>query len=139
MNKLKLLIVEDEEVLKLMLERIIKMTYPDVDILTASDGMEGLDHFKRNKDIDLILTDINMDRMNGFEMIKELSLQYVNLPKIIIMSAWPDNEKTAKGIPYVSRYLHKPFNKNILIPVLNDVCPKMTKFLKNQENNKNSS
>lgn len=137
MEKFKLLIVEDEEVLKLMLERILKISYPTIDILTASDGLEGLEQFKNNQDINLILTDVNMDRMNGFEMINQLSSKYQKIPNIIVMSAWPENEKQAKINDCIKEYLPKPFNKSVLIPVLNRLEPRLLVLWNEAQSKKN--
>jgi CheY-like chemotaxis protein len=85
MNK-KILIVEDEEILLELLQK--RLTQEDYQVAIAKDGIEGLEKIK--EDIpDLILLDIVMPRMGGFEMMKELQKdeKFSQIPIIIISNS----------------------------------------------------
>ena len=77
MNKHSILIVDDEpkflEGLSLVLEK-------DFNILTASNGKEGLSVFKNNPSISLILLDLDMPVMNGLEMLIRIREKSKTLP-----------------------------------------------------------
>jgi CheY-like chemotaxis protein len=82
----KILIVEDEEILLDLLEK--RLTQEGYQITIAKDGLEGLEKIK--EDIpDLILLDIVMPRMGGFEMMKELQKDenFSQIPIIIISNS----------------------------------------------------
>lgn len=104
----KLLFVEDEA----DLINIISTTLGKLQItyFMASDGLEGLELFRSNPDIDVIVTDINMPVMDGMEFIKEIR-KINQTVKIIIMSAHSEAEflEEAKQIG-ANDYLVKPFD-----------------------------
>ncbi len=65
----KIIIVEDEEILSSLLEK--KLTAEGYQVETAKDGEEGLSKIRANRP-DLILLDIIMPKMGGFEMLEEM-------------------------------------------------------------------
>eukprot|EP01080_Neovahlkampfia_damariscottae_P000067 gene67-4316_t len=65
------LIVEDHIVIQKCLKKMIQKMNP-LKILVAENGEQGLNHYQNENRIDLILTDINMPVMNGFELIKSI-------------------------------------------------------------------
>jgi CheY-like chemotaxis protein len=66
----KILIVDDEELIR---ESLSEMLEDDIDIIhTAYDGLNALDVYEKHKPFDVILTDINMPRMDGIEFIMAL-------------------------------------------------------------------
>ena len=84
LKSLKLLFVEDEEDLVEIISDTLKKL--DANFLTAKNGEVALSLIEENKDIDIIITDINMPVMNGLIMIQEIRKRGYNIP-IIIMSA----------------------------------------------------
>ena len=108
LKTLKLLFVEDEEdLIEIITETLTKL---DANFLTASNGQEALQVIDENKDIDVIITDINMPIMNGLDMIKEIQEKGIKTP-IIIMSAHTELDyiNRAKDLG-VAEYLLKPFD-----------------------------
>ena len=80
-------------------------------VLTAADGMEALETMPVEK-IDLIITDLNMPDMDGFEFIKSLqaTAEYASIPIIVLSSITdPEEKKHAYELGAFS-YLEKPFN-----------------------------
>ena len=89
----------------------ISLTMQGFQIVTADDGMDALEKLPM-QNIDLVITDLNMPNMDGFEFIKSLreSPQYNELP-IIILSSLSDEVNKARGREVgVNAYLVKPFS-----------------------------
>lgn len=81
-------------------------------VLTASDGMEVFEILTKVETIDLIITDINMPNLDGFELIKSLRSdeKFKDVP-IIILSSLSDGESIDTGLKLgANSYLIKPFN-----------------------------
>jgi len=79
------------------------------ELISAKDGLEGLSQFKSNH-IDLIITDINMPKLNGMEMIQKIRETNLNIP-IIIISAYSDIKLLHESINYgVDGYVLKPIS-----------------------------
>lgn len=81
-------------------------------VLTASDGMEVFEILAKVETIDLIITDINMPNLDGFELIKSLRSdeRFKDVP-IIILSSLSDGESIDTGLKLgANSYLIKPFN-----------------------------
>lgn len=114
--KKTLLIAEDIEasfeLLKIMLRK------QNLNVLWAQNGMEAIDLFKKNGNIDLILMDINMPEMNGFDATKAIKLLDPEVP-IIAQTAYAiagDKEKSIKA--GCDDYISKPIKKEELILML---------------------
>lgn len=89
----------------------ISLTMQGFQVVTANDGMDALEKLPM-QNIDLVITDLNMPNMDGFEFIKTLreNPQYNELP-IIILSSLSDEVNKAKGLELgVNAYLVKPFS-----------------------------
>ncbi len=82
----KVLIIEDEEILLELLQK--KLTQEGYEVTIAKDGVEGLEKVKEQIP-DVILLDIIMPKMGGFEVMKELQKQekFSNIPIIIISNS----------------------------------------------------
>ena len=119
LRKLKLLFVEDEEeLLQIICDALSKL---EINYLTAKNGLEALDILDKHKDIDALITDINMPYMNGLEMIKKLKDEGRELPTII-MSAHTEDEYTQRAKDFgVDNYLLKPFDFLKFIDIIVDM------------------
>lgn len=108
LRELKLLFVEDEEDLINIIEDTLKKL--NANFVTARNGKEALDILDEQKDIDAVITDINMPIMNGLEMIDTINKKGLDLP-VIVMSAHTETEfiKKAEDLG-VKNYLLKPFD-----------------------------
>lgn len=81
-------------------------------VLTASDGMEVFEVLAKVGTVDLIITDINMPNLDGFELIKSLrsNERFKDVP-IIILSSLSDGKNIDTGLKLgANSYLIKPFN-----------------------------
>ncbi len=107
-RKLKLLFVEDEDdLIKIITDTLTKL---QANFLTAQNGQDALKIIEENIDIDVVVIDINMPIMNGFEMIEILKEKKPSLP-IVVMSANTEIENIEKAKEFgVQAYLSKPFD-----------------------------
>lgn len=87
------------------------LTMQGFEVLSACDGMEALEKLPKSK-IDLVITDLNMPNMDGFELIKTIrnSEEYKEIP-VIILSSLSASEDIEKGMSCgANSYLVKPFD-----------------------------
>ncbi len=115
--KKKILVVEDHNLLLLAIRDILEVE--GYEVLTASDGVEGLEIMERVRP-DLIVADISMPRMNGYEFYKAARSrpEWVSIP-FIFLTAKAEREDRLRGKALgVEDYLTKPFDpKELLITV----------------------
>ncbi|MDE6314193.1 MAG: response regulator transcription factor [Lachnospiraceae bacterium] len=112
MDKLKILVVDDESRMrKLVKDFLVRKNY---DVLEAADGVEAVDIFLENKEIALIILDVMMPRMDGWEVCEEIR-SYSKVP-IIMLTAKADERDELQGFELgVDEYISKPFSPKILV------------------------
>lgn len=112
MNELKILVVDDESRMrKLVKDFLIKKSYT---VLEASDGEEAVEKFFADKDISLIILDVMMPKMDGWQVCREIR-QYSKVP-IIMLTAKSDEQDELLGFELgVDEYISKPFSPKILV------------------------
>ncbi len=69
-----------------VLQKLIQNAFPQVEILHGVDGLEGIKLFDNN-DIDVLITDIEMPQMDGWELIDELKTKGYDMRKVVVVSA----------------------------------------------------
>jgi len=107
LKSLKVLLVEDEEKLALLLKRAIGESF--YSFLVAKDGVEGLEIYKKISP-DIVITDIMMPNKTGLEMAKEIK-KLDPKSNIIILSAYSEVDKLLGAIDVgVMKYFIKPFD-----------------------------
>ncbi len=118
---LKLLYVEDNKDSREMTSMILEDFFDD--ILIAVNGQDGYEKFMNN-DIDLIITDINMPKMNGLDMIAKIKDIDSEIP-ILILSAHNEDDFFMKSIKLgVDGYLLKPIDLDQLVIMIDKVVKK---------------
>ena len=115
-KKLKILIAEDEEAGVLLLSILLKNI--DKEILHAKTGTEAIEIYRNNPDIDLVLMDIRMPEMDGYEVTRQIR-RFDKKVTIIAQTAFNlagDREKAlASGC---NDYISKPLNKEKLLKLI---------------------
>jgi len=111
MKRFRILVVDDEQrVLNFLTSKLRASGY---DVLTASNGLEALEQAQAEEP-DLIVLDVLMPKMDGFETLKELR-SFSAIP-VIILSARETNSDKIKGLSLgADDYLQKPFNPDELV------------------------
>ncbi len=112
MDTLKVLVVDDESRMrKLVRDFLVKRNY---DVFEAGDGAEALDVFYEQKDIALVILDVMMPKMDGWEVCREIR-QTSKVP-IIMLTARSDERDELLGFELgVDEYISKPFSPKILV------------------------
>ena len=112
MEKLKILVVDDESRMrKLVRDFLVRQNF---DVVEAKDGEEALDCFYKDKSIALIILDVMMPKMNGFEVCKEI--RETSKVPIIMLTAKGEESSELQGFELgVEEYIAKPFSPKILV------------------------
>lgn len=115
-EKLKILIVEDDEISHLLLNFILAKISRE--ILHAENGIEAVEICRNNADIDLIMMDINIPLLDGFEATRQIR-QFNQNSIIIAQTAYGLDSGRKKAIEAeCNEYLSKPIIKNELMSLL---------------------
>lgn len=112
MDKRKILVVDDESRMrKLVRDFLVKDHY---DVLEAEDGEQAVELFFREKGIALIVLDVMMPKMDGWQVCREIR-EYSQVP-IIMLTARGDEQDELQGFKLgVDEYISKPFSPKILV------------------------
>lgn len=112
MDKLKILVVDDESRMrKLVRDFLVKSNYT---VLEAEDGAQAVEIFFAQNDIALIILDVMMPKMDGWQVCKEIR-EYSKVP-IIMLTAKSDERDELQGFELgVDEYISKPFSPKILV------------------------
>ncbi len=107
MKPKKILIVDDSDLMRHMYGVMLR----GAGLYFARDGEEGLEQLATEPEIDLVLLDINMPKMNGFEVLKELGARgLVPALRVIVVTTEGREEDAARGLAAgAAAYLTKPF------------------------------
>ena len=118
MNKLKILVVDDESRMrKLVRDFLVKQNF---EVVEAGDGEEALNLFYQDKDIALIILDVMMPKMNGWEVCREI--RETSKVPIIMLTAKSDESDELQGFDLgVDEYISKPFSPKILVARVEDI------------------
>ena len=112
MGKTKILVVDDESRMrKLVKDFLVRQGYT---VLEAADGMEAMDYFYEDKDIALIILDVMMPKMDGWQVCREIRM-HSKVP-IIMLTARSEERDELQGFDLgVDEYISKPFSPKILV------------------------
>ncbi len=112
MESLKILVVDDESRMRKLVKDFL--TKKGFTVIEAGDGEEAVDKFFEVKDIALIILDVMMPKMDGWQVRREIR-QYSKVP-IIMLTAKSDEKDELQGFDLgVDEYITKPFSPKILV------------------------
>ena len=112
MESLKILVVDDESRMRKLVKDFL--TKKGFTVIEAGDGEEAVDKFFEVKDIALIILDVMMPKMDGWQVCREIR-QYSRVP-IIMLTAKSDEKDELQGFDLgVDEYITKPFSPKILV------------------------
>jgi len=113
-----ILLVEDDEINMKYLQLLLKPT--KANILSANNGQQAIDICNDNNDINIILMDIQLPVIDGFEALAEIKKINKNIP-IIAQTGFALNEEKEKCLQAgFNNYITKPINKNLLFDIINN-------------------
>ncbi|MCQ2754899.1 MAG: response regulator transcription factor [bacterium] len=112
MEKLKILVVDDESRMRKLVADFLEKN--NFDVVQAGDGEEALEYFYHDKDIALIILDVMMPKLDGWQVCREIrSLSKV---PIIMLTAKSDERDELLGFQLgVDEYVTKPFSPKVLV------------------------
>ena len=119
-NGRKILVIDDDLAIRVLLQAVLKRMRFDVEL--AEDGSVGLEKLKRNGKVDLILLDLMMPKVNGYEFIDRVHTQYPDggRPHIVVFTA--AGKRGVDKIPpnAVCNAILKPFDLEKFIEMIDD-------------------
>ena len=112
MDALKILVVDDEARMRKLVRDFL--TNKGFTVIEAGDGEEAVDTFFAQKDIALVLLDVMMPKMDGWEVLKTIR-KYSRVP-VIMLTARSEERDELQGFSLgVDEYISKPFSPKILV------------------------
>lgn len=103
---MKILIAEDDKNIQKLLKAYLEADY---EIAQVYDGQAALDYINKNT-IDLLITDVMMPRMDGFELVKRVRLTRTEMPILMLTAKDSIQDKTIGFTNGVDDYMSKPIN-----------------------------
>ena len=112
MGVVKILVVDDESRMrKLIRDYLVKQEYL---VMEAQNGEEAVDTFFANQDISLIIMDVMMPKMNGFDAVKEIR-NYSQVPIIMLTAKDSERDELDSFNLGVDEFISKPFSPRVLV------------------------
>jgi two-component system chemotaxis response regulator CheY len=122
---MRALVIDDSRAVRIIIGNILREA--GIAVLEAKDGLDALEQFQQNPDIELLLVDWNMPRMNGLDFIRAVRARpEFNGVRILMVTSEAEGEQVNLALSAgANEYLMKPFSKEVLIAKLNlmDVLP----------------
>ena len=119
-NGRKILVIDDDLAIRVLLQAVLKRMRFEVEL--AEDGSVGLEKLKRNGKVDLILLDLMMPKVNGYEFIDKVGAEYANgeRPHIVVFTA--AGKRGIDKIPpnAVCNSILKPFDLEKFLEMITD-------------------
>lgn len=123
-ENIKLLYVEDNEDARRETLELLSEIFDDISV--AKNGLEGIEAFNDKGNIDLIITDVNMPKMNGIDMIKTIRESDSDV-NILILSAYNESNYFVETIKIgIDGYLLKPLELEQFFEILTKVLEKIS-------------
>lgn len=112
MDKIKILVVDDESRMRKLVKDFLERE--GFEVLEAGDGMEAMEIFYEEKEIALIILDVMMPKMDGWQVCREIRM-HSKVP-IIMLTARSEERDELQGFDLgVDEYISKPFSPKILV------------------------
>ena len=120
LKKINVLYVEDDETIMKTFSKILQKVFNNV--ITATNGVEGLETFKANQEnIDIVITDIKMPKMDGLDMAGEIKKIDPDMPCILTTAHGEYEYFLRADAINIYRYIQKPLNVNELLDAVSDL------------------
>ncbi len=125
MEHLKILVVDDESRMrKLVKDFLVKK---DFEVLEAADGEEALDVFYAQKDIALVILDVMMPKINGWDVCREIR-ENSKVPIIMLTAKGAESDELLGFELGVDEYISKPFSPKILVARVEAILRRANKY-----------
>ena len=112
MEKIKILVVDDESRMRKLVRDFLERE--GFEVLEAGDGVEAMDLFYEEKEVALVILDVMMPKMDGWQTLREIR-QTSQVP-VIMLTARSEERDELQGLKLgVDQYISKPFSPKILV------------------------
>ena len=112
MEKIKILVVDDESRMRKLVRDFLERE--GFEVLEAGDGVEAMDLFYEEKEVALVILDVMMPKMDGWQTLREIR-QTSQVP-VIMLTARSEERDELQGFKLgVDEYISKPFSPKILV------------------------
>ncbi len=119
MAQCRILLADDEPEIRSFLQKIL--TARNYAVAEAADGVEALDVLRRKESqVDLLITDIKMPRMDGVELARAVSALFPTMP-VLFISGWADPLEKPEWQKPEYAFLRKPFLPNALVKSIEEL------------------
>lgn len=125
MQPVKILLVEDDVSLGNTLKMFL--TIKGYDVVLAKDGEEGVELFKKNPEVDLVILDVMLPRRDGFDVAKEIKRLIPDMPLIFLTAKWMEEDILEGFKAGADDYITKPFSNQVLLARINAVLQRTKK------------
>ena len=129
MADLKILVVDDEARMRKLVKDFL--TRENYIVQEAADGEEAIDIFFEDNDIDLVILDVMMPKMDGWEVCKEIR-QFSKVPIIMLTAKGEENDELLGFDLGVDEYISKPFSPKILVARVNAILRRTNNLDENE-------
>jgi two-component system chemotaxis response regulator CheY len=118
----RILTIDDSKTMRDML--MLTLSSGGFEVLQAVDGQDGIEVLSREKNVDVVITDINMPKLDGYGVIKHMRErpEYDSMPILVLTTESDQEKKTRAQELGATGFIVKPFNPNSLVEVIKKVA-----------------
>jgi len=115
----KVLVIDDSKLIHKMFEVMLR----GFNLTHATDGQEGLQRLAEHADIDLVLLDINMPKMNGLEFLEEMrrNTAFNEIPVVVVSTEGKEEDTERAMEAGADAYIKKPFQTDSILKVISEL------------------
>ena len=117
-KKDKILVVDDEARMRKLIGDFL--TASNFDVVEASNGEEALKVFNSTKGIDLVILDVMMPKLDGYDTLKEIRKES-KVPVVMLTAKGEENDQVKGFVSGADDYVQKPFSPKVLIARINAI------------------
>ena len=131
LSRMRVLIVDDDREIVELLNIYLKNE--GYDVVKAYNGQQALNYIKNDEEIELVILDVMMPKINGIEVVEKLREANHSIPVIILSAKSSDNDKIQGLISGADDYVTKPFNPLEVIARVKSLLRRQHKYTESEE------
>ena len=117
---MKIWIVDDDRIQLLINNKAVSKVWPEADVTTFLNPMDAISAFRDQEKPDMLLLDLTMPELSGFEFLEYMTIQNICLDVYIVSSSIdPQEIEQSKNYPSVKSFIMKPLTKSKLETIKN--------------------